>query len=88
MDTNVDCSSGQKQRQPGSYNQPYPLGCGGSVSEGIMIMAIEIVNIGKAANGIYTVTVQDTGDQTGTDEKSAPIYRTYSEKWTYCVPCS
>jgi len=41
-------------------------------------MTLEIINISKRKNGTYRITVQDTGDQVGTDEKGAPIYQTYS----------
>ena len=41
-------------------------------------MAIQITNISKRKNGTYRVSVQDTEDQTGTDEKGNPVYRTYS----------
>jgi hypothetical protein len=41
-------------------------------------MAIQVLSIKERPNGAYTLTVQDTDDQTGTDEKSNPIYRTYS----------
>ncbi len=41
-------------------------------------MAIQLSNISKRRDGVYTVTVTDTGDQTGTDEKGDPVYRAYS----------
>lgn len=41
-------------------------------------MAIELTNVSKATNGMATIAVQDTGDQTGTDEKGAAIYQTYT----------
>ena len=41
-------------------------------------MAIQLSSISKRRDNVFTVTVTDTGDQIGTDEKDAPVYRTYS----------
>jgi len=41
-------------------------------------MAIELVNIMQINDGRHQVTIQDTADQTGLDEKNAPVYRTYT----------
>lgn len=41
-------------------------------------MAIQLISTTKPIGGVCTVTVQDTGNQIGTDENSNPIYKTYS----------
>ena len=41
-------------------------------------MAIQLISTTKPMGGVCTVTVQDTGNQVGTDENSQPIYKTYS----------
>lgn len=41
-------------------------------------MAIQLISTTKPIGGVCTVTVQDTGNQVGTDETGQPIYKTYS----------
>ncbi len=41
-------------------------------------MAIQVKSVTKRESGTYVVSVQDTGDQTGVDDKGNPVYRTYS----------
>jgi len=43
-------------------------------------MAINLLSTTKQASGIYSITVQDTSQQIGTDENNNPIYRTYTVK--------
>lgn len=44
-------------------------------------MAIQVVSITKQAEDKYSVTIQDTADVVGTDEKDADIYRTYTHNY-------
>ncbi len=41
-------------------------------------MAIELKTVTKQADDRYSITVEDTGNQVGLDEKANPIYRSYS----------
>ena len=44
-------------------------------------MAIQLTSISPIRDYIYSITVQDTSDQTGTDADSNPIYKTYTLKF-------
>ena len=43
-------------------------------------MAIQLITTTKQASGIYSVTVQDTSQQIGTNDNSEPIYKMYTVK--------
>ena len=51
-------------------------------------MAIELLSVNKSTGGMATITVRDTGDQSGTDEKGDPIYQTYSVRVNPNAPAS
>lgn len=51
-------------------------------------MAIQLISTTKPIGGVCTVTVQDTGNQVGTDENSNPIYKTYSVRHNTNLPAS
>ena len=48
-------------------------------------MAIQLITTTKQASGIYSVTVQDTSQQIGTNDNSEPIYKTYTVKHNSAV---
>lgn len=51
-------------------------------------MAIQLISTTKPIGGVCTVTVQDTGNQVGTDENNNPIYKTYSIKHNTNLPAT
>jgi len=48
-------------------------------------MAIQLITTTKQASGIYSVTVQDTSQQIGTNDNSEPIYKMYTVKHNSAV---
>lgn len=43
-------------------------------------MAIQLININKLSNSLYSVTVQDTGDLLGISETGEDMYQTYTAR--------